>query len=66
MSIFSTRAFLKFTPLFLSVRRDFLCGLRCSETNWSGSVCGPYNIWYQVSPEDYAYVVDYMISAGVR
>lgn len=65
MSIFSTRAFLKFTPLFFLFAGIFSAAYAAVKPNGQEGVCGPYYIWYQVSPEDYAYVVDYIDLCGV-
>ncbi|GAK55147.1 hypothetical protein U27_01978 [Candidatus Vecturithrix granuli] len=69
MSIFFTRPYWKITIflLFFTGKIGFLfSSVRAAvEPNGQEGVCGPYYIWYQVSPADYDYAVDYVDLCGI-
>lgn len=69
MSIFFTRSYWKITIFFLlfTGKMGFLFSSAHAavEPNDQEGVCGPYYIWYQVNPEDYAYAVEYIDLCGI-
>lgn len=64
MSRFFIRPCWKITILFLFFSGEigvfFSSAHAAVKPNDQEGVCGPYYIWYQVSPEDYAYTVEYI------
>lgn len=69
MSIFFTRTFWKITILCLLFAGEMGClsssARAAVEPNGQEGVCGPYYIWYQVSPADYDYAVEYIDLCGI-